>query len=86
MGAPLPYALVWDILKRMALNLSLTMAWHIRLVADSTKVQATRLLMAQSQCRGSLGDQFYFHDVVENIESGINPPKKPYKESAVVTS
>ncbi len=41
--------------------------------------------MAQSQCRGSLGDQFYFHDVVENIESGINPQKKSYKES-VVTS
>ncbi len=39
-------------------------------------------LMPRSQCRGSLGDQFYFHDVVENIESGINPPKT-YKESVV---
>ncbi len=42
-------------------------------------------VMPRSQCRGSLGDQFYFHDVVENIESGINPPKKNLKES-VVTS
>ncbi len=32
-------------------------------------------LMPRSQCWGSLGYQFYFH-VVENIESGINPPRK----------
>ncbi len=43
------------------------------------------IFMPRSQCRGSLGDQFYFHDVVENIQSGISPPKKKYKES-VVTS
>ncbi len=36
-------------------------------------------IMPQSQCRGSLGYQFYFHDVVENIESGINPKKKPIR-------
>ncbi len=50
---------------------------------DSTNVAYTTtinyLLMPQSQCRGSLGYQFYSHDVVANIESGINPPKKPLR-------
>ncbi len=45
---------------------------HIKSIYSAT-------LMPRSQCRGSLGYQFYFHDVVENIESGINPPTKPLR-------
>ncbi len=58
---------------------------HVFLVHPQDTLQSV-VLMPQSQCRGSLGYQFYFHDVVENIESGINPPKKKNYKESVVTS